>query len=117
MKPLRPRSAILAAGGIVAVPTETVYGLAGDATDGVAVARIFEAKGRPHFNPLIAHVADMAMAGRVGGIRCSVAQAGRRLLARPADAGAAAETGLGHSSAGHRWPGDRGAQNAGRIRA
>jgi len=54
--------AILAAGGIVAVPTETVYGLAGDATDGVAVARIFEAKGRPHFNPLIAHVADMAMA-------------------------------------------------------
>ncbi|MGY6708629.1 MAG: L-threonylcarbamoyladenylate synthase [Rhizobiaceae bacterium] len=54
--------AILAEGGIVAVPTETVYGLAGDATNGEAVARIFEAKRRPHFNPLIAHVADMAMA-------------------------------------------------------
>lgn len=57
--------AILARGGIVAVPTETVYGLAGDATNGAAVARIFEAKRRPHFNPLIAHVADMAMAERL----------------------------------------------------
>ena len=62
---LGPALAILRAGGIVAVPTETVYGLAGDATDGVAVARIFEAKGRPHFNPLIAHVADMSMAERL----------------------------------------------------
>ena len=59
---LAPALAILAGGGIVAVPTETVYGLAGDATNGEAVARIFEAKRRPHFNPLIAHVADMAMA-------------------------------------------------------
>lgn len=59
---LAPALAILRAGGIVAVPTETVYGLAGDATDGEAVARIFEAKRRPHFNPLIAHVSDMAMA-------------------------------------------------------
>jgi L-threonylcarbamoyladenylate synthase len=54
--------ALLAAGEVVAIPTETVYGLAGDATNGQAVARIFEAKGRPHFNPLIAHVASMAMA-------------------------------------------------------
>jgi L-threonylcarbamoyladenylate synthase len=54
--------ALLAAGRIVAIPTETVYGLAGDATNGEAVARIFEAKGRPRFNPLIAHVSDMAMA-------------------------------------------------------
>lgn len=54
----------LADGGLVAVPTETVYGLAADATDGVAVARIYEAKGRPSFNPLIAHVADMDMARR-----------------------------------------------------
>lgn len=52
----------LAAGEPVAIPTETVYGLAADATDGTAVARIFEIKGRPRFNPLIAHVADMAMA-------------------------------------------------------
>lgn len=46
---------ILAAGGCVAVPTETVYGLAADACDGEAVAGIYEAKGRPSFNPLIAH--------------------------------------------------------------
>ena len=57
--------ALLRAGEIVAIPTETVYGLAGDATNGSAVARIFEAKGRPRFNPLIAHVADMEMAARI----------------------------------------------------
>jgi L-threonylcarbamoyladenylate synthase len=53
---------IVAAGGIVAVPTETVYGLAADARDGAAVARIYAAKGRPSFNPLIVHVADAAAA-------------------------------------------------------
>lgn len=47
---------ILRAGGLVAFPTETVYGLGADATNGKAVARIFEAKGRPRFNPLIVHV-------------------------------------------------------------
>jgi L-threonylcarbamoyladenylate synthase len=47
---------ILAAGGRVAIPTETVYGLACDATNGDAVAGVYEAKGRPRFNPLIAHV-------------------------------------------------------------
>ncbi len=47
---------ILRAGGLVAIPTETVYGLAADSTQGKAVARIFEAKGRPSFNPLIVHV-------------------------------------------------------------
>ena len=50
------------AGGLVAVPTETVYGLAADATNGAAVASIYTAKGRPSFNPLICHVADLAMA-------------------------------------------------------
>src|SRR5215468_3517524 len=53
----------LIAGGLVAFPTETVYGLGADATNGAAVARVYEAKGRPSFNPLIAHVADAA-AGR-----------------------------------------------------
>ena len=48
----------LAQGGLVAFPTETVYGLGADATDGAAVARLYAAKGRPSFNPLIAHVAD-----------------------------------------------------------
>ena len=53
---------ILSAGGLVAVPTETVYGLAADATNGAAVAAIYTAKGRPSFNPLICHVSDLAMA-------------------------------------------------------
>ena len=57
--------ALLQAGEIVAIPTETVYGLAGDATNGAAVTRIFEAKGRPRFNPLIAHVSGMEMAERI----------------------------------------------------
>src|SRR6476619_3735503 len=50
----------------VAVPTETVYGLAADATNAEAVARIYAAKGRPSFNPLIVHVSDLAMAERLG---------------------------------------------------
>ena len=53
---------LIAAGRPVAMPTETVYGLAADATDGEAVARIYEAKGRPSFNPLIVHVGDIAQA-------------------------------------------------------
>ncbi|WP_134724290.1 L-threonylcarbamoyladenylate synthase [Paracoccus luteus] len=53
---------LLAAGQAVALPTETVYGLAADARDGAAVARIYAAKGRPAFNPLIVHVADTAAA-------------------------------------------------------
>jgi L-threonylcarbamoyladenylate synthase len=53
---------LVLAGEPVAVPTETVYGLAADATDGDAVARIYAAKGRPGFNPLIVHVADLAAA-------------------------------------------------------
>ncbi|MEP9385776.1 L-threonylcarbamoyladenylate synthase [Mesorhizobium sp. KR9-304] len=57
--------ALLEAGQVVAIPTETVYGLAGDATNGEAVARIFEAKGRPRFNPLIAHVSGLVMAHEV----------------------------------------------------
>ena len=53
---------VLAAGGLVAFPTETVYGLGADAGNGAAVARLYEAKGRPRFNPLIAHVPDIAAA-------------------------------------------------------
>src|SRR5215471_9599883 len=56
----------LAAGGLVAFPTETVYGLGADATDGAAVARLYAAKSRPAFNPLIAHAADAAAAQRLG---------------------------------------------------
>lgn len=53
---------LILAGEPVAVPTETVYGLAADATDSAAVARIYAAKGRPSFNPLIVHVPDLAAA-------------------------------------------------------
>jgi L-threonylcarbamoyladenylate synthase len=49
---------VLGAGGLVAFPTETVYGLGADATNGAAVARLYAAKGRPRFNPLIAHVTE-----------------------------------------------------------
>lgn len=56
--------ALLASGNLAAIPTETVYGLAADAANGEAVARIYAAKGRPSFNPLIVHVADRAMAER-----------------------------------------------------
>jgi len=55
----------LAHGGLVAFPTETVYGLGADAANGEAVARLYEAKGRPTFNPLIAHVPDAAAARRL----------------------------------------------------
>lgn len=57
---------LIAAGQCVAVPTETVYGLAADATNGDAVARIYAAKGRPSFNPLIVHVPDLAAAEKIG---------------------------------------------------
>jgi L-threonylcarbamoyladenylate synthase len=57
---------IICAGGLVAFPTETVYGLGANAREGRAVARIFEAKGRPRFNPLIAHVASLEDALSLG---------------------------------------------------
>jgi L-threonylcarbamoyladenylate synthase len=59
-------SDILCAGGLVAFPTETVYGLGADAADDHAVAKIYAAKGRPSFNPLIAHVADVEAALALG---------------------------------------------------
>ena len=57
---------LVRAGEPVAMPTETVYGLAADATNAEAVARIYEAKGRPSFNPLIVHVLDLEAAERLG---------------------------------------------------
>ena len=57
---------ILAAGGLVAFPTETVYGLGANAFDSEAVARIFQAKDRPNFNPLIIHIADAGTAFQFG---------------------------------------------------
>jgi L-threonylcarbamoyladenylate synthase len=65
-KAIAEAARLVLAGEAVAVPTETVYGLAADATNAAAVARIYEAKGRPSFNPLIVHVPDLAAAQRLG---------------------------------------------------
>ncbi len=62
---IKVAAACLSAGGLVAFPTETVYGLGADAANGAAVARLYAAKGRPSFNPLIAHVAHLASARRL----------------------------------------------------
>jgi len=64
---IKPQDAAqaLRLGGLVMLPTETVYGLAADAGNAEAVARLYEAKGRPRFNPLIAHVSDLEAAERV----------------------------------------------------
>jgi L-threonylcarbamoyladenylate synthase len=56
---------ILAGGGLIGFPTETVYGLGADATNPQAVARLYQAKGRPAFNPLIAHVGDLVAARKI----------------------------------------------------
>lgn len=58
-------SRLLNAGGVVAIPTETVYGLAASAYDSEAVKKVFEAKGRPQDNPLIVHIADMEMLNEI----------------------------------------------------
>ncbi len=63
---IKAAAAILRDGGLVAMPTETVYGLAANALDGDAVRRIFEAKGRPMDNPLIVHVAEFSDIRRLG---------------------------------------------------
>ena len=83
MSPLVPSHEIATAarllrdGGLVAFPTETVYGLGGDAGDDTAVAAIFAAKGRPQFNPLIVHVPDLAAASAL----VDVNDAARKLAA------------------------------------
>ncbi len=90
--PITPESVALAArllqqGELVALPTETVYGIAADARNGEAVKKIFEAKGRPQDNPLIVHICGMEM---LNGIVSEVPERAKlccRLLARPADDG------------------------------
>ncbi len=72
-------AALLRDGAVVAFPTETVYGLGANALDAVAVARIFEIKARPTFDPLIVHVIDDAMLGRVA---AEVPDLARALMAR-----------------------------------
>jgi L-threonylcarbamoyladenylate synthase len=73
----------LAAGGLVAFPTETVYGLGADATNGQAIARLYEAKGRPAFNPLIAHVVDLAAAQALARFDADALRLARRFWPGP----------------------------------
>jgi L-threonylcarbamoyladenylate synthase len=73
----------LAAGGLLAFPTETVYGLGADACNGQAVARLYAAKGRPAFNPLICHVQDQAAAARLGMLDADAGRLARALWPGP----------------------------------
>lgn len=105
-------AALLRGGGIVAVPTETVYGLAARADDDAGVAAIYRAKGRPDFNPLIVHVPDLAAAAKIA----EIDDRARRLaqafwpgamtlvLPRRADAGLAAAVTAGLPTVALRCP-------------
>lgn len=74
---------LLASGALVSFPTETVYGLGADAGNPDAVARLYAAKGRPAFNPLIAHVTDLAAAARIGSFDARARAVGARFWPGP----------------------------------
>lgn len=74
---------VLRTGNLVAFPTETVYGLGGDARSNTAVARIFEAKGRPRFNPLIVHVAGLAEAAQIAHLSAQALNLAQRFWPGP----------------------------------
>ena len=76
-------AALLRAGRLVAFPTETVYGLGADATNDLAVAEIFAAKGRPRFNPLIVHVADLTQAATFALFNAAARRAAKRFWPGP----------------------------------
>jgi L-threonylcarbamoyladenylate synthase len=104
-------TAFLRRGEVVALPTETVYGLAANAFDPAAVERVYRAKGRPADNPLIVHVADLALARRcVGGwpeLAQRLARAfwpGPLTLVLPRSERIAANVTAGGSTVGVRWP-------------
>ena len=87
-------AALIREGGLIAFPTETVYGLGADATDDRAVASVFEAKGRPRFNPLIVHAADIAVeldVVEVVACRLALARVLLALVAQIGDVGMAIE--------------------------
>jgi L-threonylcarbamoyladenylate synthase len=110
--------ALIRAGQCVAVPTETVYGLAADATDSAAVAGIYAAKGRPSFNPLIVHVADLAAAERIGAFDAAACDLATRFWPGPltlvvplrADAGIASLVTAGLETIAIRVPAHRAMQ-------
>ena len=74
---------LLRDGGLVAFPTETVYGLGADATNAAAIAKVYAAKGRPSFNPLIAHVADAGAAMREGAFSAAARKLAERFWPGP----------------------------------
>src|ERR1700687_5605 len=80
-------AACLAQGGLVAFPTETVYGLGADARHGEATARLYAAKGRPAFNPLIAHVADVEAARRLAQFDAAASRLSSAFWPRPPASG------------------------------
>jgi L-threonylcarbamoyladenylate synthase len=83
MRGLAEATRVLTRGGLVAFPTETVYGLGADATNGEAVARLYAAKGRPSFNPLIAHVPDAAAARKLARFTLAADKLARQLWPGP----------------------------------
>jgi L-threonylcarbamoyladenylate synthase len=98
-------------GAVVALPTETVYGLAANALDTHAVSRIFEVKGRPQHNPVIVHVADLAMARRCAGTWPAIADQlaaafwpGPLTLVLPRASNIPDAVTAGGSTVGIRWP-------------
>lgn len=103
---------VLRGGGLVAVPTETVYGLAARADDAAAVARIYAAKGRPGFNPLIVHARDQAQAARYAEFSAQASELAQRhwpgpltlVLPRRADAGLADAVTAGLATVAVRVP-------------
>ena len=109
---LKAAAALLRAGRLVAFPTETVYGLGALATDGAAVARLFEAKGRPRFNPLIVHVDSATAAAEIGVIEGPAARLAAAFWPGPltlvvplrADAGLSSLVTAGLDSVGLRVP-------------
>lgn len=109
---LRAAAALLAVGELVAMPTETVYGLAGDARNARAVARIYEAKGRPSFNPLIVHLPDLEAAGRIAHFDAPAQELARAfwpgaltlVLPLRKDAGIASLVTAGHDTVAIRLP-------------
>ncbi|HEX2764475.1 MAG TPA: L-threonylcarbamoyladenylate synthase [Allosphingosinicella sp.] len=106
---------LVLAGEAVAVPTETVYGLAADATNSQAVAKIYAAKGRPSFNPLIVHVADLAAAAELGRFNATARALAKRWWPGPLtlvlplreEAGLASAVTAGLDTVALRCPGHR----------
>ena len=99
---LAQAAGLLQSGGLVAFPTETVYGLGVDARNGKAVASVYAAKGRPSFNPLIVHVPNVASAQKYVVWNETAQRLADQFLARRVDDGVAPTRGAWFVLFGHR---------------